>query len=115
MGGTYNAKTGLAYFGTGNLAPRNSHLRKGDNLFSCSTVAIDVKTGQIVWHYQNTPNDGWDFDGVNEFVTYDDGGQILGGKADATASSTSSTTPRPASSSTPSRSSRRSPGPPAST
>ena len=82
LGGTYNAKTGLAYFGTGNPAPWNSHLRKGDNLFSCSTVAIDVKTGQIVWHYQTTPNDGWDFDGVNEFVTYEDGGQILGGKAD---------------------------------
>ncbi len=82
LGGTYNAKTGLAYFGTGNPAPWNSHLRKGDNLYSCSTVAIDVKTGQIVWHYQNTPNDGWDFDGVNEFVTYEDGGRILGGKAD---------------------------------
>ncbi len=82
LGGTYNAKTGLAYFGTGNPAPWNSHLRKGDNLFSCSTVAIDVKTGQIVWHYQNTPNDGWDFDGVNEFVTYDEGNQVLGGKAD---------------------------------
>ncbi len=82
LGGTYNAKTGLAYFGTGNPAPWNSHLRKGDNLFSTSTVAIDVKTGQIVWHYQNTPNDGWDYDGVNEFITYDDGGQILGGKAD---------------------------------
>jgi len=83
LGGTYNAKTGLAYFGTGNPAPWNSHLRKGDNLFSCSTVAIDVKTGKIVWHYQGTPNDGWDFDGVNEFITYDaDGGKILGGKAD---------------------------------
>ncbi len=82
LGGTYNSKTGLAYFGTGNPSPWNSHLRKGDNLFSCSTVAIDVKTGQIVWHYQNTPNDGWDFDGVNEFVTYDEGGQVLGGKAD---------------------------------
>ncbi len=82
LGGTYNAKTGLAYFGTGNPAPWNSHLRKGDNLFSCSTVAIDVKTGQIVWHYQGTPNDGWDFDGVNEFVTYDEGGKVLGGKAD---------------------------------
>jgi len=82
LGGTYNAKTGLAYFGTGNPAPWNSHLRKGDNLFSCSTVAIDVKTGKIVWHYQGTPNDGWDFDGVNEFVTYDEGGKVLGGKAD---------------------------------
>jgi alcohol dehydrogenase (cytochrome c) len=82
LGGTYDARTGLAYFGTGNPAPWNSNLRKGDNLYSCSTVAIDVKTGQIKWHYQNTPNDGWDFDGVNEFVTYDDGGRILGGKAD---------------------------------
>jgi len=82
LGGTYNAKTGLAYFGTGNPAPWNSHLRKGDNLFSCSTVAIDVKTGKIVWSYQGTPNDGWDFDGVNEFVTYDEGGKTLGGKAD---------------------------------
>ena len=82
LGGTYNAKTGLAYFGTGNPSPWNSHLRKGDNLYSCSTVAIDIKTGQIKWHYQNTPNDGWDFDGVNEFITYDDGGKVMGGKAD---------------------------------
>ena len=82
LGGTYDKRTGLAYFGTGNPAPWNSHLRKGDNLFSTSTVAIDVKTGQIKWHYQNTPNDGWDYDGVNEFITYDDGAQILGGKAD---------------------------------
>lgn len=82
LGGTYDAKTGLAYFGTGNPAPWNSHLRKGDNLYSCSTVAIDVKTGKIVWHYQNTPNDGWDFDGVNEFVTFDMDGRRVGGKAD---------------------------------
>ena len=82
LGGTYDAKTGLAYFGTGNPAPWNSHLRQGDNLYSCSTVAIDVKTGQIKWHYQNTPNDGWDFDGVNEFITYEADGKRLGGKAD---------------------------------
>jgi alcohol dehydrogenase (cytochrome c) len=82
LGGTYDAKTGLAYFGTGNPGPWNSHLRKGDNLYSCSTVAIDVKTGKIVWHYQNTPNDGWDFDGVNEFVTFDMDGKRVGAKAD---------------------------------
>jgi alcohol dehydrogenase (cytochrome c) len=82
LGGTYDARTGLAYFGTGNPAPWNSHLRKGDNLFSTATVAIDIKTGQIAWHYQNTPNDGWDYDGVNEFITYDEGGKVLGGKAD---------------------------------
>lgn len=82
LGGTYDQTTGLAYFGTGNPAPWNSHIRKGDNLYSCATVAIDVKTGQIVWHYQNTPNDGWDFDGVNEFVTFDMDGKRVGGKAD---------------------------------
>jgi alcohol dehydrogenase (cytochrome c) len=82
LGGTYDPKTGLAYFGTGNPAPWNSHSRPGDNLYSCSTVAIDVKTGQIKWHYQGTPNDGWDYDGVNEFVTYEKDGKILGGKAD---------------------------------
>ncbi len=82
MGGSYDPKTGLAYFGTGNPGPWNSHLRKGDNLYSSSTVAIDPKTGKIVWHYQNTPNDGWDFDGTNEFVTFDMDGKRLGAKAD---------------------------------
>ena len=82
LGGTYDAKTGLAYFGTGQPGPWNSHVRKGDNLYSSSTVAIDVKTGKIVWHYQGTPNDSWDFDGVNEFVTFDMDGKRMGAKAD---------------------------------
>ena len=82
LGGTYDPSTGLVYFGTGNPGPWNSHLRKGDNLYSSSTVAIDVTTGQIKWHYQTTPHDGWDFDGVNEFVTFEQGGKRLGGKAD---------------------------------
>ena len=83
LGGTYDPETGLAYFGTGNPAPWNSALRPGDNLFSCSTVAIDVATGKIAWHFQGTPNDGWDYDGVNEFITYKTkDGKHLGGKAD---------------------------------
>ena len=82
LGGSYDPKTKLAYFGTGNPGPWNSHVRKGDNLYSTSTVAIDPKTGQIVWHYQNTPNDGWDYDGVNEFVTFDMDGKRVGAKAD---------------------------------
>jgi len=77
-----DAKTGLAYFGPGNPGPWNSHVRKGDNLYSASTVAIEVKTGQIKWHYQSTPNDGWDYDGVNEFVTFDMDGKRMGAKAD---------------------------------
>jgi len=82
LGGSYDSKTGLAYFGTGNPAPWNSHLRPGDNLYSTSTVAVDVKTGQIKWHYQSTPNDGWDYDGVNEFITFDMNGKRVGAKAD---------------------------------
>ena len=82
LGGSYDPVTGLVYFGTGNPAPWNSHLRPGDNLFSSSTLAIDPKSGKIVWHYQTTPHDGWDYDGVNEFVTFDQDGKRLGGKAD---------------------------------
>jgi len=82
MGGTYDPKTGLAYFGTGNPAPWNSHLRPGDNLYSSSTVALDPKSGAIKWAYQNTPSDAWDFDGANEFVTFDMDGKRYGGKAD---------------------------------
>ena len=82
LGGTYDSKTGLVYFGTGNPGPWNSAVRPGDNLFSCSTVAIDPKTGKIAWHYQTTPHDGWDFDGVNELVTFDMNGKRMGAKAD---------------------------------
>lgn len=82
LGGSYDPSTGLAYIGTSNPGPWNSHVRKGDNLYSASTLAIDVKTGKIVWHYQSTPNDGWDFDGVNEFVTFDMDGKRVGAKAD---------------------------------
>ncbi|MCK6396140.1 MAG: PQQ-dependent methanol/ethanol family dehydrogenase [Zoogloea sp.] len=87
-GATYDPETNLVFAGTGNPAPWNSHLRPGDNLFSSATVAIDPDTGKIVWHYQTTPHDGWDFDGVNEFVSFDykdpKTGKVIkaGGKAD---------------------------------
>jgi alcohol dehydrogenase (cytochrome c) len=82
LGGTYDPETNLIFFGTGNPAPWNSHLRPGDNLFSTSTVAINPDTGKIAWHFQYTPNDGWDFDGVNEFVSFNVDGKKLGGHAD---------------------------------
>jgi len=82
LGGTYDPDTNLIFFGTGNPAPWNAHLRPGDNLFSTSTVAINPDTGKISWHFQYTPNDGWDYDGVNEFVSFDSDGQKLGGHAD---------------------------------
>lgn len=85
LGGTYDPDTNLLFFGTGNPAPWNSHLRPGDNLFSSSRLALDPDTGKIVWHYQTTPHDGWDYDGVNELVSFDyeDGGKMV--KAAATA------------------------------
>ena len=71
LGGTYDPDTNLIFFGTGNPGPWNSHMRPGDNLYSASTLAIDPDTGVIKWHYQTTPHDGWDFDGVNEFIPFD--------------------------------------------
>lgn len=70
-GATYDARTDLILFGTGNPAPWNSHMRPGDNLYSTSALAIDPDTGKIVWHYQFTPNDAWDYDGVNENVPFE--------------------------------------------
>lgn len=82
LGGTYDPDTKLIYMGTGNPAPWNSHLRPGNNLYTSSTLALDPETGEIKWHYQTTPHDGWDFDGVNEFISFDAGGKKLGAKAD---------------------------------
>ncbi|MEW8284625.1 MAG: methanol/ethanol family PQQ-dependent dehydrogenase [Candidatus Thiodiazotropha endolucinida] len=82
QGGTYDHETDLIFYGTGNPAPWNAHLRPGDNLYSTSTLAIDPDTGKIVWHYQYTPNDGWDYDGVNELVSFNSGSDKLAGHAD---------------------------------
>ena len=71
LAATYDPDTNLIFFGTGNPAPWNSHLRPGDNLFSSSRLAINPDTGKIVWHYQTTPHDGWDYDGVNELISFD--------------------------------------------
>lgn len=55
---------GLVYFGTGNAAPDvNGVKRIGDNLFSSSTVALDLMTGQVRWFFQETHHDLWDYDG----------------------------------------------------
>lgn len=85
LGGTYDPETHLLFIGTGNPAPWNSHMRPGDNLFSSSRLAIDPDTGKIVWHFQTTPHDGWDYDGVNELISFDykEGGKTV--KAAATA------------------------------
>ncbi|MFC6672972.1 PQQ-dependent methanol/ethanol family dehydrogenase [Marinobacterium aestuariivivens] len=85
LGGTYDPDTNLLFFGTGNPAPWNSHMRPGDNLFSSSRLAINPDNGEIVWHFQTTPHDGWDFDGVNELISFDyeDGGKTVKAAASA--------------------------------
>ncbi len=86
LGGTYDPELNLVYVGTGNPGPWNSWLRPGDNKWSASRLAINPDNGEIVWGFQTTPHDGWDFDGVNEFVPFDmqkDGKTIkAGGTAD---------------------------------
>ncbi len=80
LGGSYDAETDTIVFGAGNPAPWNSHLRaagepsegnKGDNLYAASRIGMDPATGEIKWHYQTTPREGWDYDGVNEVVAYE--------------------------------------------
>ena len=61
--GAYDPGLNLAYFGTGNPNPDYwGDDRTGDNLFTCSLVALDVETGTLRWHYQFTPHDVHDWD-----------------------------------------------------
>ncbi len=53
---------GLIYFGTGNAAPYADLYRPGDNLYTASLVALDVRTGQLRWYHQITPHDMWGYD-----------------------------------------------------
>jgi quinohemoprotein ethanol dehydrogenase len=65
-------KLGLIYFSTGNAAPDfNGSLRKGDNLFSVSMVAIEAKTGKYRWHFQQVHHDLWDYDSPSPVVLFD--------------------------------------------
>lgn len=61
--GSYDPSLNLIYFGTGNPGPDwNPAQRPGDNLYSDSVVALDPDTGKLKWHFQFTPNDGYDYD-----------------------------------------------------
>ena len=48
----------------------NGDYGKLSNLYSASTVAFDADTGAIKWHFQATPEDAWDYDGVNELLSW---------------------------------------------
>ena len=77
--GSYDPKLNLVYYGTSNPSPWSASVRGNDssdigkfsNLYSASILALNADTGKITWHYQTTPHDAWDYDGVNELVFAD--------------------------------------------
>ena len=79
--GNYDPETRLAYWGTGNGGPWMGDQRPGDNLYTSSTVAVDVRSGQIRGHFQYHPNDSWDWDEVSPpiLVDYQRGGRTVKG------------------------------------
>ena len=70
--GSYDPELDMIYWGVGNPAPSwDPEYRPGDNLYTESVVAVDAMTGAIKWHFQYTPNDPYDYDGVGEQVLVD--------------------------------------------
>jgi quinohemoprotein ethanol dehydrogenase len=63
---------GMIYFSTGNAGDSfNGSQRPGDNLFTASIVALDVRTGKYRWHFQQVHHDIWDYDSPNPVVLFD--------------------------------------------
>jgi alcohol dehydrogenase (cytochrome c) len=69
--GSYDPELNTVYWGIGNPGPFNSAVRPGDNLYTCSVLALEPKTGKIKWHYQFSPNNPFDYDSVAEMVLAD--------------------------------------------
>jgi len=68
---TVDPDLGLVYVGTGNAGPDYfGGSRKGDNLYSSSVLALDVKTGDVKWAFQETHHDLWDYDGPQPPVLF---------------------------------------------
>jgi alcohol dehydrogenase (cytochrome c) len=76
--GAYDPATNLMFWGTGQPTPMfDAQYRPGDNLYTNSTLALDADTGKIVWYFQYTPNDKYDYDEVGSQMIYD---VVLDGK-----------------------------------
>jgi alcohol dehydrogenase (cytochrome c) len=70
--GTYDPDLNLLFWGTGNPNPVHApQSRNGDNLFTCSIVALDPDNGKLVWYFQASPHDTHDWDDVEEPVMFD--------------------------------------------
>ena len=83
--GNYDPDTNIAYWGTGNGGPWMGDKRPGDDLYTASTLALDVATGQIKGHFQYNPNESWDWDEVSPpiLVDYQRNGRTVKGLIDA--------------------------------
>ncbi|MEB2785581.1 PQQ-dependent dehydrogenase, methanol/ethanol family [Algoriphagus persicinus] len=70
----YDPELKLLYIGTGNGAPWNREIRSpegGDNLYLSSILAINPENGELVWHYQTTPGDSWDYTATQHIILAD--------------------------------------------
>lgn len=70
----YDPELGQIYIGTGNGTPWSEKVRSpkgGDNLFTCSIIALNAENGEYIWHYQEDPGDAWDFDSDEDIILAD--------------------------------------------
>ena len=74
---SYDPQLDLIYFGTGNPGPYNSEQRSGENKWTNSVLARRPGDGSLVWAYQFTPHDSWDFDANAEMILAD---FVVGGR-----------------------------------
>jgi len=76
--GSYDKETNTLFWPVGNPGPDfDRHVRVGDNLFTNSNLVMDPDTGKIKSYFQYTPNDPYDYDGVNEMILVDLGGKKM--------------------------------------
>ena len=68
---SYDPELDLVYYGTGNAGPYNAEQRAGDNKWTASVLARRPADGTLVWAYQFTPHDSWDFDATGAMVLAD--------------------------------------------
>ncbi len=82
--GNYDPETNIAYWGTGNGGPTIGDNRPGDNLYTASTIALDVATGAMKGYFQYHPNDSWDWDEVSPpiLLDYQRNGRTIKGLVD---------------------------------